>query len=405
MNDKAKKIRVLISCMVTMLMLGIIYLWSIFKTPVKEYLGWSNAQAATVFSVMLPMNVCGIMAGGFLNDKRGPRFVLTLGACLAVCGMLITSFVTASSPGLFYFTYAIMVGFGAGLINNTCLSMVQKWWYDKKGFAVGLTNCAYALSSVVFAPTITLLIKSELNLPGTFRVLAALFLLIVVVFGRFIRKPPEGWVRSVEQKKVKENVTGRQYRPGVLVRSPIYYMLILCMVCMTNGYLMLNSMFKDYGIAKGLTEAVAVSAVMMSGIGSAVGRLLIAWLTDRIDTIKIMIAVYVIVFCSMGAMFFAGGWAYAVCVACISFCYGASSSLTSIINVESFGSKYLSSNYGLMTVAVLISGIISPNLSTALSRDGIPTSATLILPMVLSVVGMISITILSGINKKDGADQ
>ena len=96
-------------------------------------------------------------------------------------------------------------------------------------------------------------------------------------------------------------------------------------------------------------------------------------LQDNIDRIE-----------GMGLLFVAGGWGYAACIAGISFCYGASSSLTSIMNVESFGSKYLSSNYGLMAVAVLISGIVSPSLSTLLSPDGIPSTATLAVPMAVS---------------------
>jgi len=387
--------------MCMMLMLGIIYLWSIFREPVVQYFSWTQKGASSVFSIMLPMNVFGIIAGGFLNDKKGMRFVLTLGALLAVCGMLLTSFVTASAPWAIYVTYAGMVGLGAGLINNTCLSCVQKWWFDRKGLAVGLTNCAYALSSVVFAPLINWMLKTELSVPGTFRVLAALLLLLFLAAGRNICQPPEGWIQPTAATAAKKNVTGRQYRPDEVIRSPKYYLLVCCIVCLTSGYLMLNPMFKSYAIAKGLTETMAVSCVMISGIGSASGRLLVAWITDRLSSLKIMLAIYALLFVCMGLLFVAGGWGYAACIAGISFCYGASSSLTSIMNVESFGSKYLSSNYGLMAVAVLISGIVSPSLSTLLSPDGIPSTATLAVPMAMALAGALCTLAITAVNRRD----
>lgn len=400
-NQRTQAVITLISCMLTMLLLGIIYLWSIFKDPVVNYFGWSQSGSAMVFSVMLPMNVCGIITGGFLNDKKGAKMVLLLGGTSAICGMLLTSIIPQRTPALIYVTYAIMVGFGAGLINNTCLSCVQKWWYHKRGVAVGLTNGAYALSSVVFAPLINAMLKSGLGVPGTFRVLALMMLALLLILGRNIKVPPEGWVKPVSPKKGKTNITGKQYQPKEVVRSPKYYLLICCMVCMTSGYLMINPMMKSFAIYKGLTEAMAVSCVMFSGIGSACARLAVGWISDRYSTSKIMYCIYTLLFCCMAALFVVDGWWYAVCIAGIAFTYGASSSLTSVLNVESFGSKYLSSNYGLMTVSVLISGIVSPSLGAALSPEGIPSAASLALPMVFAVVGLSCTIILTHINKKD----
>lgn len=402
-ENKGQPIFSLISCMCLMLVLGIIYLWSIFKDPVVEYFSWTSAASSRVFSIMLPTNVCGIMFGGFLNDKKGPRLVLTVGACLVICGMSLTSLIPVGSPWAIYITYAVMVGLGAGLINNTCLSVVQKWWYWKRGLAVGLTNGAYALSSVVFAPLINQMLKSRLNVSGTFRVFAVIFLLLILTVGRNVHLPPVGWVKPVKQEKGQTNFTGHQYQPKDVLHSAKYYLLLCCIVCVTCAYLMLNTIFKSYALHKGLTETMAVTCVMLTGVASAAGRLLVAWLSDKMSSIKIMSGLYIIIFCSMGALFFAEGWGYTLCISGICFCYGASASMTSVMNVESFGSQYLSSNYGLMAVAVLFSGIVYPSLGTALSLDGIPSVAMLIVPMVLSIVGLIAINILGKVNRRDYA--
>ena len=392
----------MISSMCIMLIIGIIYLWSIFREPVVEYFGWSRDAASLIVSMMLPMNIIGIMTGGFLNDRKGPVLVLRLGACSAALGMLLTSFVPKGHGSLIYFTYAVMVGFGAGLINNTCLSMVQKWWCDARGMAVGLNNSAYAMSSVVMAPLINKLLKTGLGVPGTFRVLAAILVVVMLTAGRNIKMPPEGWIRETGAGNRKDN-SGKlvQYRPRDVIRSPKYYLLVACIVCVSCGYLMLNSSFKAYGISKGLTEAMAVSVVMVSGIGSAAGRLLMSSLTDRFRSTSLLVVTYCVEIACLVALVFTGGIGYMVCIAGLSFAYGASSSLTSAINVSSFGSKYLSSNYGLVTMGVLISGLLSPTLSVALSQGGLPSNTTLFVGVGLGLTGICLAMFLAALNKKD----
>lgn len=399
-NEKRQPLIQLVSCMAMMLLIGVVYLWSIFKDPVAAYFSWSQTGSTAVFSIMFPVNVLGIMTGGFIGDKKGMAFAVRLGSVLVVAGMGLTALIPQNLPALMYVTYACMVGYGSGLINNACLSCVQKWWYMKRGLAVGLVNACFAMTTVVFAPVINWLLKTSLGVPGVFALLGGLFLAVFLLAGRRICPPPEGWIRTGGAKQVSLQGT-RQFAPGDVVRSPMYYLLIIVIMCMTGGYLMVNPMMKSLALEKGLAEGLAVTCVMLSGVASTCGRFVMAWLSDRLSCLTLLLACYGALLLSTLGLSVLGGGSIILCLALISFVYGGSSSLTSILSVTTFGNKYLSSNYGLMMMAVLISGTVYPAIATAMSPLGYPGAGVHVLALALPLVGAPACLAWNRLHKKE----
>ncbi|MEG1158628.1 MAG: MFS transporter, partial [Christensenellaceae bacterium] len=128
MNKKTNRALPLIAGSMIQLCIGIIYIWSIFQAPVMEYYGWSSADASVTFSVMLATFVLGIILGGRLNDKIGPRPVVFLGGILFAAGIFLSSLVPQSMPWLIYVFYGGMAGFGVGAAYTATISCAQKWF-------------------------------------------------------------------------------------------------------------------------------------------------------------------------------------------------------------------------------------------------------------------------------------
>src|ERR1017187_642223 len=82
--------------------------------------------------------------GGFWQDKVGPRPVAMVGVTLWGLGNVLAGLGTAAfgAPWL-YVSYGIIGGIGAGMAYITPLSMVTKWFPDKKGLAGGLVAGAF----------------------------------------------------------------------------------------------------------------------------------------------------------------------------------------------------------------------------------------------------------------------
>ncbi|MGI5985945.1 MAG: MFS transporter, partial [Oscillospiraceae bacterium] len=157
---------VLISGMLIQLCAGIIYMWSVFKGPVAQHLEWDPANAALTSSIMLAAFVLGIIAGGRAQDKIGPKFVTAAGSVMISVGMLLTALVSKQSPWLVYITYGIIGGLGVGTVYTATVSVIQKWFPDKRGFATGLMVSAFGFSLVIFAP-LTNSLLTKIGVPST----------------------------------------------------------------------------------------------------------------------------------------------------------------------------------------------------------------------------------------------
>lgn len=393
-SERANRYLALAGGVVIQIFVGIIYIWSIFQEPVIEYFGWSHSGAALTFSIMLPMNVLGVIAGGILNDRKGARFVLHMGGILMTAGLLLSSLVPKSQPWLLYVFYAGMGGFGGGLAYNATVSCAQKWWLDKKGLAGGIIVCAYGMSTVVFTPIVNALLgEGGPGVKATFRILALIFAVIVLTAGWFIVNPSDEYMaRFVRQKA--ELKGQRQYTPSEVVRSKKYYLLLLCLLCLTSGYLMLNPMLKSLGQLRGLSEQIAVASVMITGLASAIGRLTAAWLSDKIGGGRVLLLLYTITIISVLLLWHIQGNMFILLIALVTYAYGGCAGVTPILATDFFGTKYMSSNFGLVMVSVMISGIIYPTLGSFVSPGGYPTSGTFLIPAVLCVVGVVSLILL-----------
>jgi len=391
---KENKYLPLIGGVIIQIFVGIIYIWSIFQEPVMEYFSWSHAEAALTFSIMLPVNVLGVMTGGVLNDKKGARFVLILGSILMSAGLVLSSVIPRGLPWLLYIFYAGMSGFGGGLIYNTTVSCAQKWWLHKKGLAGGIIVCAYGMSTVIFTPLVNMLLgENGVGFKNTFRILAVVFLVIILLAGPFIVNPSEEYMRQFAQpdKTVREQ---GQFTPVEVLKSPQYYMILVCLLSLTPAYLMLNPMIKSFGRLRGLSEEAAVASVMITGIASAAGRLTAAWLSDKIGGRRVLRILYVITIICILSIWHIEGWLFIVLIALITYAYGGCAGVTPVLSTEYFGTRYMSTNFGLVMVSVMISGALYPALGSRVSAGGVPSSATFIIPICLCVIGLLSAKLL-----------
>ena len=103
-------------------------------------------------------------------------------------GMILSSFTPQSSPWLIYVFYGIIGGFGVGCVYTTTVSVVQKWFPDKRGFATGMMVCAFGFSLVLFAP-LTKMLLADWGVPKTFLLFGILFLVICSICSLLLNNP------------------------------------------------------------------------------------------------------------------------------------------------------------------------------------------------------------------------
>lgn len=359
---------VLGAAMLIQLCAGILYMWSVFQGPVTTHFGWEAAQVAMTGPLMMAMFVAGIWMGGRWSDLLGPRPVALAGSGLIALGMLLSSRLSGAQPWMLYLSYSGVGGLGVGVVYNTTISCVQRWFPDKRGMATGFTVFSFGFSLVVFSPLATYLLKTY-GVPATFMSLGLLFLVLCGGASLWINNPPEGYA-PVGYTPTAAMAGQKQYTSREMLRTRSFYFLTLSMMLITPAYFILNPLFKLLAMERGLSETMATGVVMITGIASASGRLLVPWLSDRIGRRAGLLAITAVTMGSILTLIVARGGLFVVCIAAIAFSFGASAALFAAFNADLFGTRYAGGNYGYVMIGFGLSAIVFPFISSRLAQSG-----------------------------------
>ena len=103
MKNKELKLAPVIACIVTMLCVGLVYMWNVFQKPVMDHYGWEKTAVAFISAVNLFMFTAGIFLGGVIADRKGPRLVNMLSGVLFFLGLVLSS-ISPPAQGRGYWT-------------------------------------------------------------------------------------------------------------------------------------------------------------------------------------------------------------------------------------------------------------------------------------------------------------
>lgn len=388
---------VLVAGMIIQMCAGIIYMWSVFKTPVTDHLSWNSGSAAMVTSIMMIAFVLGMIFGGKLMNYYGARKASLIGGIMMSLGILATAFVTSDIPEMVYVTYAIVGGLGVGIIYTCTVAGVQKWFFDKRGFATGMMVGAFGFSMVIFAPLASYLLK-ETSVPMTFEIFGLSFLIISIICSIFIVSPPADYTVSKNGVQINVNSSQKQYTTREMLRTKSFYLIFLSMFFVLPAFFMLNPLLKPLGIERGLTESMATIGVMVVGASSALGRLSLTWLSDRLGRLQSLFLIVVLTAVGIIVAIFAQNMLFLVCIAVIGYAFGGISGVYATLTADRFGTQNMGVNFGVVCLALGISPIVFTYLNNMFSSSGDYTVSFSVAALTC-VLSFIFILLLKKVNK------
>jgi OFA family oxalate/formate antiporter-like MFS transporter len=385
---------------VVMLTIGTIYSWAIFTQPLLVAYQWNLTVTTWAYAIAnFSLAALGAVIGGFWQDKVGPRTVAMVGVTLWGVGNVLAGLGTSAfgAPWL-YVSYGIIGGIGAGMAYITPLSMVIKWFPDKKGLAGGLVAGAFGLGAFVynecvprlagfhaaavhaggfiaarvaataagaaFDPT-TLTAAQTFGTDDSRAVMHVLvgsgivFLIVGLTAASRFRNPPPGYFLPGKHTATPSN---DGYSPLQVIATPQFYLLWLqLLVNVIAGITIIsNAVF----MLADLTRVAAVSIAPLFGLVSifnALGRCFWGAISDRIGchhTFAAMFAVQavtVLLLAHTHALFPA-----LAAVSVILLCCGGGFGTMPSFNAACFGTKFMGLNYGLILSAWGFAGLIGP---------------------------------------------
>lgn len=349
------------------ILLGIIYAWSIFRAPLAQLHGWSNAQTIAPYRYSLLAFAAGMIVAGFWQDRQGPRIVASVGGFLLGTGCLLAAFIGDTVSGL-VLAYGIVAGVGVGFAYVTPIAMCIKWFPDKRGMIVGLAVMGFGIGPLLFGPLLEMLLGNDPSrlgetIPRTFLILAAIFYTGVIGSAQLYRVPPAGW-KPAGWTPAAARIGAMEMPPGQMAGTWQFYALWIVYFLGTSVGLTAigeaTPLLRE--MAKTNTMMTAGTALGIMSVFNGLGRLGWGSVSDRVGRKSAMLGM-----CAVSALACVGflrapasflPLLTGLCLA--AFAYGGYLALMPSLTADYFGSKNVGANYGLVFSAWGICGFLVP---------------------------------------------
>ena len=112
--------------------------FGIFFKPLLAEFGWPRATLSGAYSLAFFMSGLLAIFVGRMNDRLGPRIVMTVTAFLVGLGLLLMSRLSAAWQ--IYLFYGILFGMGMSSADVIALSTTARWFVRRRGIMTGVVK-------------------------------------------------------------------------------------------------------------------------------------------------------------------------------------------------------------------------------------------------------------------------
>jgi len=347
-----------------LLALGVLYAWSVIKRNIPAEWGWLDWQKTLPYSVACVIFSLMMVLGGRLQDRFGPRLVVTIGGVLAGLGMVISSQTT--SPWIYTLSFGLLLGTGIGFVYASATPAAVKWFPAKKtGMIAGIVVAGFGMGSAWVAPLAKSLIDTY-GVQTTMLWLGIGMFVAVVTFAQFLRIPPAGYIPAGSTPIKTEEATKRSdFVPREVIKSWQFYVLWITFAFSAGAGLMIIGNLATIIGDQAKQPALSALAVSVLAIGNGGGRVLAGTLSDKFGRKAILFTSFVFqaILIFLMSKTVAGSVLATVPVlmalsALIGANYGANLAVFPAITKDYYGLKNFGMNYGLVYTAWGLGGFM-----------------------------------------------
>jgi OFA family oxalate/formate antiporter-like MFS transporter len=370
-NLEGKRWLIAGAAIIMQLCLGTVYAWSVFKKPLMTAHGWSETSVQVTF--MICIGVIGLAAafGGTLVDKKGPRFVATIGGILFGIGTLLAGLADQiGSIWLMYLGFGLVAGLGNGFGYVTPIATLIRWFPDKRGLVTGLAVMGFG-AGAFFMGKIAPGMVNSMGVANTFYIWGVIFLIAVPAAAQLYKNPPKGWLPSGFKPAASSVSAADSFQFGAAVKTPQWWMLWGMLFLNVSAGLGLISQLSPMAqdvikkTSLGITPAeLAIAGGMIlayASIFNGLGRLFWAWTSDAIGRRM----VFIVMFISQAILYIylpqvSEQMLFTVLACYLLACYGGGFAVMPAFAADSFGPGYIGKVYGMMLTAWGAAGVVGP---------------------------------------------
>jgi OFA family oxalate/formate antiporter-like MFS transporter len=380
------------------------YGWTLFVGPIDAKYHWGRAAIQVAFSIFVITETWLVPVEGWFVDKFGPRIVVVVGGILVGIAWMLNSI--ADSLTLLYIAAAIG-GIGAGGVYGTCVGNALKWFPDRRGLAAGLTAAGFGAGSALTIIPIQSMIKGS-GFEATFFWFGLGQGVIVFLLAWFLRVPKAGDVPA----SAHVQQSARNYTPVEMLKTPVFYVMYIMFVLVCAGGLMATAQLapiaKDFKVADvpvsilGLTLPALTFALSIDRVLNGLTRPFFGWVSDHIGRENTMFIAFALEAVGIWALSAFGHdpLAFVVLSGLVFFAWGEIYSLFPSTCTDAYGTKYATTNAGLLYTAKGTASLLVP-FANVLSSGGNWHTVFVVAAIMNAIAAIMALAVLKPLRAAD----
>lgn len=369
-------VQLLMGVIAMMAIANLQYAWTVFVNPMQKQWGWSLAAIQGVFAMFILAETWLVPFEGYLVDRFGPRNIVSIGAVLV--GLSWVGSGMANSLEFLYVSY-VVGGVGAGAVYGASVGNAMKWFPDHRGLAAGCTAGGYGIGTALTVWPIQNMINAS-GYQQAFIVFGIIQGIFCLAAAQTLSVPDKGWLPAGWDPKAAAARRGlrqtlRDANPGQMVKTSHFWLLYVMFVMVAASGLMATAQvgpiaqfYKVDKIPMAFGMSALVMAVEFDRILNGLTRPFWGWVSDHIGRENTMAIAFTLqgIFVFLWMQLTTNPLAFVLLTGLVFFAWGEIFSLFPATVGDLFGTKYATTNYGVLYTAKGVASIFAGPLAAML---------------------------------------
>jgi OFA family oxalate/formate antiporter-like MFS transporter len=353
---KSRRILYLVFATLTLLVLGLIYAWSIFATPLGMQFESYKPLLPTVFQVSMFAFCVSALFGAEFIKRTSFKLTLIVAAILLGAGFLLTAIGAGWGAWSLFIFYGILAASGCGVAYNAIISLVAPWFPDKTGFCSGAMMMGFGLASLVFGSLANALF-AIMPWQTVFIAIAVVGVIIMVALALIVQPAPE----NIAQLLIDHGATAQSSIPkvsptqkqGILSTKAFWMYCVWATIVPACGLTLIGTAKQGIEMIDPSFAYGALLVGLISALNGA-GRVINGTIFDKVGLIPVMKMAAILAIVTMAGLafsFISSVWViYLAAGLLLAFGYSAGPVMASAFARQRFGSKGFAKNLSIINL-------------------------------------------------------
>ena len=338
--------------------MGVYISYGVFFNPLMEAFGWSRAFISGASSV------CFFFAGlfaifvGRLNDRFGPRLLMSIAAVFLGAGFALMSQVSTLLQ--LYLVFGLIFGIGLSSVDMIALTTIARWFTENRGKMTGIVKVGTGAGQFI-APVMASYLIVWTGFHNAFIIMGICTFILLIGISRLLYRDPDMYYAGAGANTVSLPIQSSGTDYAVALTSPKLW--LLCIANFLAVFCMLSVMIHivPYGRDIGIPQHQAASVLAAIGAISMIGRFTGGLLIDRTGSRPLMIGCFILIIISLSWLLQADTlWKLYAFTLVYGIAHGGFFTAISPIVAELFGIKAHGSLFGIVVFFGTTGGAVGP---------------------------------------------